>query len=173
MLRETSIRWSPSAAQAQPRLTTGVIMGAGRSSATLFRDRRDKTPSARPDRSRRTHSWAPSRTRCTESPRVTGTKSPSGDSGRTDDLAKAMIPDTHVGWVDVYRSSRPTISTVDGQMLHATFIGAKHPNADVENLVLDYMDSFKVVGGKGIRFEYGAAVPPAPNWCGVPGLLPL
>jgi hypothetical protein len=84
-----------------------------------------------------------------------------------------MIPDTHVGWVDVYRSSRPTISTVDGQMLHATFIGAKHPNADVENLVLDYMDSFKVVGGKGIRFEYGAAVPPAPNWCGVPGLLPL
>jgi hypothetical protein len=50
-----------------------------------------------------------------------------------------------------------------GQVLHATFFGAKHPNADVENLVLYYIDSFKVAGRNGIRFEHGAAVPPAPD----------
>jgi hypothetical protein len=50
-----------------------------------------------------------------------------------------------------------------GQVLHATFIGAKHANADVENLVLYYIDSFRVAGRNGIRFEHGAAVPPAPD----------
>ena len=48
-------------------------------------------------------------------------------------------------------------------MLHATFFGAKHHNADVENLALYYIDSFKVAGRNGIRFELGAAVPPAPD----------
>ena len=48
-------------------------------------------------------------------------------------------------------------------MLQATFFGAKHPNADVENLLLYYIDSFRVAGRNGIRFEHGAAVPPAPD----------
>ena len=50
-----------------------------------------------------------------------------------------------------------------GQVLHATFFGAKHLNADVENLALYNIDSFKVAGRNGIRFELGAAVPPAPD----------
>jgi hypothetical protein len=47
------------------------------------------------------------------------------------------------------------------QVLHATFFGPKHPNADVENLLLYYIDSFRVAGRNGIRFEHGNAVPPA------------
>lgn len=54
------------------------------------------------------------------------------------------------------------------QVLHATFFGAKHPNADVENLALYYIDSFKVAGRNGIRFEHGAAVPPAPDGADYP-----
>ncbi len=50
-----------------------------------------------------------------------------------------------------------------GQVLHAIFFGAKQVNADVENLVLYYIDSFKVAGYNGIRFDLGAAVPPAPD----------
>jgi hypothetical protein len=50
-----------------------------------------------------------------------------------------------------------------GQVLHATYFGAKHPTADVENLALYNIDSFRVAGGNGIRFEHGAAVPPAPQ----------
>lgn len=51
-----------------------------------------------------------------------------------------------------------------GEVLHATFFGDKHLNADVENLVLYYIDtSFKVAGLNGIRFELGAAMPPAPD----------
>jgi hypothetical protein len=49
------------------------------------------------------------------------------------------------------------------QLLHATFFGDKHPNADVENVLLYYIDSFKVAGRNGIRFEHGNAVPPAPD----------
>ena len=50
-----------------------------------------------------------------------------------------------------------------GQVLHATFFGAKHRKADVENVALYYIDSFGIVGRNGIRFEHGAAVPPAPD----------
>jgi hypothetical protein len=50
-----------------------------------------------------------------------------------------------------------------GQVLHATFLGDKLPNADVENLALYYIDSFAVAGQNGIRFEYGAAAPAAPD----------
>jgi hypothetical protein len=50
-----------------------------------------------------------------------------------------------------------------GQVLHATFFGAKRLNADVENVALYYIDSFRVAGRNGIRFELGAAVPPAPD----------
>lgn len=49
------------------------------------------------------------------------------------------------------------------QVLHATFFGAKDPTADVENVALYYIDSFRVAGRNGIRFEHGAAVPPAPD----------
>ncbi|MGH3495664.1 MAG: hypothetical protein ACRDQ1_20880 [Sciscionella sp.] len=48
-------------------------------------------------------------------------------------------------------------------MLHTTLFGAKHPNADVENLALYSIDSFAIAGRNGIRFELGAAVPPAPD----------
>lgn len=47
------------------------------------------------------------------------------------------------------------------EVLHATFFGRKHPKADVENLVLYNIDSFRVAGRNGIRFEHGAAVPAA------------
>lgn len=50
-----------------------------------------------------------------------------------------------------------------GQVLHATFFGAKQPNADVENLALYNIGSFKVAGRNGIRFEHGAEVPLAPG----------
>jgi hypothetical protein len=50
-----------------------------------------------------------------------------------------------------------------GQVLHATYFGPKHPNADVENLLLYYIDSFRVAGRNGIRFEHGAEVPPTPD----------
>lgn len=49
------------------------------------------------------------------------------------------------------------------QVLHAAFFGDKLPNADVENLLLYNIDSFAVAGRNGIRFELGAAVPPAPE----------
>jgi hypothetical protein len=50
-----------------------------------------------------------------------------------------------------------------GQVLHATFFGEKHANADVENLVLYNIGSFATAGGNGIRFELGATVPSAPD----------
>jgi hypothetical protein len=50
-----------------------------------------------------------------------------------------------------------------GQLLHATFFGAKPGNADVENLALYNVDSFATSGRNGIRFEQGAATPPAPD----------
>ncbi|WP_328352733.1 hypothetical protein OG976_20305 [Mycobacterium sp. NBC_00419] len=46
-------------------------------------------------------------------------------------------------------------------MLHATFFGVKPLKADVENLMLYNIDSFKSAGRNGIRFEYGHGVPPA------------
>lgn len=49
------------------------------------------------------------------------------------------------------------------QVLHATFRGAKLHNADVENLLFYNVSSFAAAGRNGIRFEYGAAVPPAPS----------
>lgn len=41
------------------------------------------------------------------------------------------------------------------EVLHASFFGDKHPRADVENLLLYYIGSFKVPGRNGIRFEHG------------------
>lgn len=50
-----------------------------------------------------------------------------------------------------------------GQVLHATFFGARDDNADVENLVLYNVGSFGQAGGNGIRFEHGVGIPPAPS----------
>jgi hypothetical protein len=52
---------------------------------------------------------------------------------------------------------RPTA----GEILHATFVGDKPGNSDIENLVLYNIDASKMAGRNGIRFEAGAAVPPA------------
>ncbi|MGV0745208.1 hypothetical protein [Mycolicibacterium sp. XJ870] len=49
------------------------------------------------------------------------------------------------------------------QVLHATFFGTKLANADVENLLLYNIDTFRTAGRNGIRFEYGANVPTAPD----------
>jgi hypothetical protein len=48
-------------------------------------------------------------------------------------------------------------------VLHATFFGPKLPNADVENVLLYNIGTFKTAGRNGIRFEHGAGVPPAPD----------
>lgn len=53
-----------------------------------------------------------------------------------------------------------------GEVLHATYYGSKYPNADVENLVLYNIDSFRVAGSNGIRFEHGLDLPPAPDHSG-------
>lgn len=50
-----------------------------------------------------------------------------------------------------------------GQVLHATFFGSKPVSTDVENLLLFNVGSFAVAGRNGIRFEYGAGVPQAPD----------
>lgn len=59
------------------------------------------------------------------------------------------------------RSHCRQLERPDGNILHARFFGAKHPRADVENLVLYYIDSFSGVGRDGIRVEYGGPVAPA------------
>lgn len=64
---------------------------------------------------------------------------------------------------DEIRSRCRQLEPSAGQVLHATFFGTKHPDADVENLVLYNIDSFRVAGGNGLRFEHGAAVPQAPG----------
>jgi hypothetical protein len=65
---------------------------------------------------------------------------------------------------DEIRSRCGKIEPSTGQVLHAVFFGAKHPNADVENVLLYYIDdSFAVPGRNGIRFEHGAGVPPGPD----------
>jgi uncharacterized protein YggE len=64
---------------------------------------------------------------------------------------------------DEIRSRCRQLEPSAGQVLHATFFGAKHPNADVENVLLYYIDSFRVAGRNGIRFEHGIGVPTAPD----------
>jgi hypothetical protein len=63
---------------------------------------------------------------------------------------------------DEIRSRCRQLTPSAGQVLHATFFGAKHPKADIENVLLYNIDSsFRVAGEHGIRFEHGAGVPPA------------
>jgi hypothetical protein len=64
---------------------------------------------------------------------------------------------------DEIRSRSRQLEPEAGQVLHATFCGAKLPNADVENLVIYNIDTFRAAGRNGIRFEYGDLVPPAPQ----------
>jgi hypothetical protein len=45
------------------------------------------------------------------------------------------------------------------EILHATFSGDKLPNADVENLLIYNIDTFKTAGANGIRFEHDPATP--------------
>jgi hypothetical protein len=54
------------------------------------------------------------------------------------------------------------------QILHATLCVDKPDGADVENLVLFNIDAFGSAGRHGIRFELGAAVPPAPDGADYP-----
>lgn len=42
------------------------------------------------------------------------------------------------------------------EVLHATFFGDKPANAEIENLLLYNIDTFRVAGRNGIRFEHGA-----------------
>jgi hypothetical protein len=54
------------------------------------------------------------------------------------------------------------------QILQATLCVDKPDDADVENLVLFNIDAFGSAGRHGIRFELGAAVPPAPDGADYP-----
>jgi hypothetical protein len=58
---------------------------------------------------------------------------------------------------DEIRSRYRQLEPSAGQFLHATSFGPNLPHADVENLVLYNIDTFRVAGRNGIRFEYGAA----------------
>jgi hypothetical protein len=53
------------------------------------------------------------------------------------------------------------------QVLHATFLGPKHPAADVENIALYYIDdtgrSFARAARSGLRFELAPCVPRSPT----------
>ncbi len=59
------------------------------------------------------------------------------------------------------RSLIPQLRPTAGEILHATLVGDKPDNSDVENLVLYNIDAFKTAGRNGICFEAGAVVPPA------------
>ncbi|CAN5229403.1 hypothetical protein BH09ACT8_BH09ACT8_56250 [soil metagenome] len=68
------------------------------------------------------------------------------------------LPDWQKQLRDEIRSRCRQLEPSADQVLHATYSGAKRVNADVENLVLYNIDTFKVAGRNGIRFEHGAAV---------------
>ena len=71
------------------------------------------------------------------------------------------LPDWQKGLREEIRSRCRQLEPSAEQVLHATFFGAKLPNADVENVLLYNVDSFTVAGRNGIRFEHGAGMPPA------------
>jgi hypothetical protein len=50
-----------------------------------------------------------------------------------------------------------------GQVLHATFVGDKPLQADIENLTLYDISTFNAAGRNGIRFEHGVVIPKAPS----------
>jgi hypothetical protein len=73
------------------------------------------------------------------------------------------LPDWQIYLRNAIRSRCRELEPFADQVLHATYFGPKKLNADIENLVLYNIDTFKVAGHNGIRFEYGADVPPAPD----------
>ncbi|MGB7359505.1 MAG: SIMPL domain-containing protein [Mycobacterium sp.] len=64
---------------------------------------------------------------------------------------------------DEIRSRCRELEPSADQVLHATFFGAKHPKADIENLLLYNIGTFNEAGGNGIRFEHGSGVPLGPD----------
>lgn len=54
------------------------------------------------------------------------------------------------------------------QVVHATFVGDKPDDADIENLLLYNIEAFKAAGANGIRFEQGTTVPAAPDGADYP-----
>lgn len=88
-------------------------------------------------------------------------------------------------WADDYLrygAARPPCNTISattahaapeaeasaGPILHATFVGDKPDDSDVENLLLYNIDAFKTAGANGIRFEQGTNVPPASDGADYP-----
>jgi uncharacterized protein YggE len=61
------------------------------------------------------------------------------------------------------RSRCRQLEPATDQVLHASFHGAKHPKADVENVLLYYIGSFREAGRNGIRFEHGSGALDAPD----------
>lgn len=73
------------------------------------------------------------------------------------------LPDWQRYLRDEIRSRCRQLKPSKEEVLHATFFGSKHPKADVENVLLYNIDSFKVAGGNGIRFEHGTGMLPHPD----------
>lgn len=69
---------------------------------------------------------------------------------------------------DEIRSRCSQLTPAADQVLHATYFGPKHLNADVENLLFFNVGTFKSAGSNGIRFEHGAGVPAGPGGTGYP-----
>jgi hypothetical protein len=65
------------------------------------------------------------------------------------------------------RTRLAQLAAASDQVLHATFFGAKHPAADVENLTLYYIDdtgaTFANAARYGLRFELATDCPPSPT----------
>jgi hypothetical protein len=66
------------------------------------------------------------------------------------------------------KSSCRQLEPSASEVLHARYFGSKHPKADIENILLYCIDSFRIAGRNGIRFEHGSAVPPSPDGADYP-----
>lgn len=73
------------------------------------------------------------------------------------------LPDWQKSLRNEIRTAAQQLKPMAGQVLHATLYGPKPANADVENLLLYNIDSFRVAGAQGIRFELGDIAPSAPG----------
>lgn len=91
---------------------------------------------------------------------------PEGSAAVVSAWSDAYIRHTdNPSWQELLRSEIKARSRLldpqPGEVLHATFVGDKRVNADVENLVLYNIDSFTRAGRNGIRFEHSAVMPAA------------
>ena len=73
------------------------------------------------------------------------------------------LPEWQVRLRNEIRNRSDRLTPSGDQVLEASFFGPKLPNADIENIVLYNIGSFRTAGRNGIRFEHGSAVPPAPD----------